>query len=1451
MKNIINDCFIITKEFNKTSKSDINNKKNNSPLNIIDAIYFVSFSLKNILINSKKNSDIQCHDGILSHLQDIFLPAKKSLSGRQDDLALDNYIQGREIMRIRDKIIQDREFRRRPLCSSLSISPKTAIIGGLILAGSAANAAVMGFRHFSDMGTAPGNRSLPDYLAYGSYHQNERDSNISEEIRYHRDINDDMQPPYLYNYDLSTTREDIMKMPISKELLTTELIDEMSSNSVYLKNKTVKRAINKKKNVINKHIMNILILDNILRITHDKSIDWQARNELYLMIKLAERSEQINRIKSSKKKNLMILVKCIQFTKEFLYEKDRYILHKEAYNHSHLIMRRLLHIVNNLNVKNKIMAWQLLINDDVIPDKLPIQKLTHNILFKEKLKKRLNNNNNFFVKNINFIEDKINLMKPALNRNDIENRQNHYYVGGKKSIKLNEKDDDYNIPDDVKKVYLNKCLDEREHLNVTDIFRIISRTMRNPVSEVIHEGLIAYNYEYLGKGCVDNESLHEISKKIEDIVNNFLSLHPTFGNLRSGIQIIAGLLDLMADDIDGKPLSSEKIATINEDLIGLFKGIISSVTSEQLSQFDEKNNRLSNMLEKIKSKNGILNIQTENPKKVVEVKEIYNHFANKKNENVLFYNSNNNWIVNDNIKLTDVIKKTFEKASEVFPHDKDIISIRNSAPDFYQDAIILNNGKELFILIDDTFKYAKEIKLNDRSYRYLTSSDTHYKKFEELTPVIYQGGLWHPEDKTSRAASNDIVECIRSHDTITNKLVSEHITHQDVSPLTLGRNIQTDQFENKYIKIDDKYFRLKIDNAASISIEGDMDTLYLTKINERYYIKEFMLDGLLAISKTELTSPISRKSDKKLFLDSSVIFAMGKHDFWDSGQVGIKMDVSIPSKLSSSKIIEGAVRLDDNDYFYYYDRLIKVTNNGDDSFTLHSAIDTEKSIIIYKNVKSNTYFNLVDKNKFNNLKAKLHCISKRQILSVCNTIHHETSNLSSLLKTNEEHAVIIDTPEETLTPSGLAAGVYKNSKNELFYYFKDKKFFHCIEAPDQQPDITPVFFTLYGKKNKDDIDLSTIISSVSVIKNFDTRELIMSTPLEAQELVFNIDSATSKILLDWQNANFHGESITIQDINRLPNKLAESSGFSDVESLIIHGGKKNLNTLKSVNQRIDYTTDMIGVDSSNNKLISIDAISQEIKSKHIEEIYDTAFRRAFSTLQNAISRVKSNSSIMYEYLINRLSITDVRARFFFIDGFKKKLHRMSLVLNENDMSNIMILTGNKNNPISETAFFTLPDHTILGYTPCDDPLDRIILNSLNIPHDYDPTIHQEQGNRQQEYFINIFSETILHESVHATGQPEDYIYIANDITGRLVPIEEALNDIETTIGSGQINESFTYLSKIYFSINPVYYKYNIDDLIRPQNLRRIYSTDNYFKTLLLLNNPDTLTIIIKDFAQLQ
>ncbi|RJL50518.1 hypothetical protein D5071_13110 [Pectobacterium carotovorum] len=1000
--------------------------------------------------------------------------------------------------------------------------------------------------------------------------------------------------------------------------------------------------------------------------------------------------------------------------------------------------------------------------------------------------------------------------------------------------------------DDVKKVSLIECYNERESLTFTDTIRIISKTLKNPISSLLVEGRITFKAAYLNEGCEDNSDLFKISSAIEDTINNLLSLNPIYANLMYATKISSYLLNMMADDIDGKELSIGNLDGFLGELHSLFKGVTSSLATSQVEKIANGESKISEVLKDFKFRDNKLYIETKEPTKLVEVTQSYEHFLDK--DEGFFLDYKNNWMVNADNAFTLRVNRMMNNARKYIGEQSEITYIKNSSPEFYNDALILSNKDGLIVPLYNTvskgFKFVrvKEVKFNDVDYRYLIQKDVNKVDSEYVFPIIFNGGRWKLEDITSPVFDKAILDYIVNNKYIRNKLVSENIKHSDVSPLTLGRSIQFDKNNNSYLKINNKYFLLKMDASASWYIEGELDILPLVNYKSNKLDGEFHIrskqDGIIAMSREELIDHHSLSFNEKFFLDESITKEVKMFD------IGLLQEINYKNRLdiSHSSEIAGAISFEGQDYFNVGGTLVKVRKIGYDSYILGEDKQINQSVVIYKNERSNTYYLQRNLTRSGDYESKLNrhsnCIRKRQIFPLCDLSYSKTPRLTSLLKKNKEHAVKIDNPEETLEQFEDLSFIYnkKDKKNELFYYYKDNLYFHAIESPKIGPEISPSYITVYGKKENGEIDKTVSITDVSLIKKFDTAELLMGIPAEAQELIFDVTADVSEKLKKWQDRTFKGSDITFDDFKKLPSLLAENKNLKEVMELFDKSGKKIIYPLNYINDKISKELKRYFPGEGEVILQSLDSAMTEERFNTITDVCDTAFKKSTSILKAAGST--SDEKIL-KYIHDKTLISYGEASDFFLKTIKSKIKRISTILNEKDRANILLAVRNVRSDVD------LSEGANAGGTMPGDPLDRIMLNAFIIPEDF------SSAPEEKEYYVNLMADTMIHEATHATGDGDDYSYIRADNFGRLNSIENAIAMLEMKIGSNSMDDKFIDLSKIYLSSNPVYRQFSIQKLAPPHILRKIFTYDHYFKGLFLLNNPDTVAIIIRDIAELK
>ncbi|MCW2478231.1 hypothetical protein [Candidatus Symbiopectobacterium sp. NZEC135] len=1004
------------------------------------------------------------------------------------------------------------------------------------------------------------------------------------------------------------------------------------------------------------------------------------------------------------------------------------------------------------------------------------------------------------------------------------------------------------IPDDVKIKKLTYCYDERESLSSARIMRIVSKTLQSPVSSLIKEGRIVLNYNVYGNGCIGNESFDSMAEKIESGIQNLLSSLPIYGRVRMVTLLASSLIDMIADAIENKNLSLTSASEVQDYTISLAKDLVISSLTKQFAK-KENPHEIDDIIKSIKFEKNKMYLDAGSGKKRIEVYDYNHHITDVNSNGYLFYTNEKKWVQRNDPKFMGNIKKSLNKAYRLWGEDANIDFLQNSGPALYRDGLLINHKATLYSFVEDTLLPVSEVEITDDVFRYMVTQN------EKENPIVVKQGKWVFEDATSSILTKKSLSFFNDHDVIRKRLIDKSIAHQDVGPTDLNIPLHYDKFHNKYIKIKNDYYALKVDKYNDYYLSGEYDVLPLKIAGNKYALQSQYLDGVYDCYREQLNTLPFKKNQEIYYLDNTILNEIKqKSPSWKEIK-SLSTSFFNKEQRFSESTIPGALNIAENDYISHNGKLIKIRSNGDDTFILGYDDDAKNLIRAYKNPKSNTYFlmpdkvNGIKKNK-NYRPRKGHCISKRQIFSLCNAEFNESINISKKLKDNKINGIEINDPTKHLDPYGDINGFYKkkNNPDEIYYQSRDGVFFHAEEVRQISNQLTPEYFNLYGKNKDGSIDKNFLIEQVCVIKDFDTHKMILSTPDEAMNTIFGTDLKMSKQLLERNKNSELKESFNIEEIKDELVNSHNRDDMDDVHDLFDRFAKKNI---FSKHETIDMisglkTLKIDDVGSSDFKRFS-EIADENIGSSRLRvklSIFEDALHKASKELNNVILEMNKSDSKFNSYFYQNTKINNNTLINFFKYTLIKKLKRMNFILDEKNKDNIIFIV---NKFISKGI---TPGMT-LGFSYTGDPLDRIFINSAVIPDDFNPNLSSLTDFQNREKYINSISNTMLHESVHATGVPFDFFYINTNESLDYVSLEDSLQQIENVISSKTLttNSDFIYLCKLYFASNPIYNKYHFKSLITPDNLAHIFKNDDYFKLILLLNNPDSISHIIRDYAK--
>lgn len=187
-----------------------------------------------------------------------------------------------------------------------------------------------------------------------------------------------------------------------------------------------------------------------------------------------------------------------------------------------------------------------------------------------------------------------------------------------------------------------------------------------------------------------------------------------------------------------------------------------------------------------------------------------------------------------------------------------------------------------------------------------------------------------------------------------------------------------------------------------------------------------------------------------------------------------------------------------------------------------------------------------------------HCITKRQPAGACAVEYYESHGVGHFLEENSSQSIIINDYDQYLELHDNFDAIYqeKQNGNNLYYKRKDNTFFHVKKELSNISSFTPHIFTIYGKNANQQIDLENDIIKLCVVKDFDTKKIILSTPREAQETIFDIPEKLSDAFLTMNEQNGLHKDITSADLARIKENQSLLDDMTDLKELFYRSGKK-------------------------------------------------------------------------------------------------------------------------------------------------------------------------------------------------------------------------------------------------------------------------------------------------------
>ncbi len=272
------------------------------------------------------------------------------------------------------------------------------------------------------------------------------------------------------------------------------------------------------------------------------------------------------------------------------------------------------------------------------------------------------------------------------------------------------------VPDDVKIEKLDfSCIEERQNLSISNVFRQIGKSLSNPVSELAKESQVIHYYNNHHRCPTQKEisNLLSITSTVDKTISIITALIPGSQALVVTQRLGGPLFRMIADSIDNKKLNVDDLSEANDQLLALGKSIVDT---------SPKNSNGQTIEDQLRVPDGLL---FKNNKLSVNIKGVDKGFAIK----------NGDYFANGNGKLRRISysskNKEWTKTHRYIKTSGDNISFQHRIGKLLSGSIgkktlysINPNQHGIYTLTNKkTAESFYAIKISDKFYRYIPASE--------------------------------------------------------------------------------------------------------------------------------------------------------------------------------------------------------------------------------------------------------------------------------------------------------------------------------------------------------------------------------------------------------------------------------------------------------------------------------------------------------------------------------------------------------------------------------------------------------------------------------------------------------------------------------------------------------------------------------------------------------
>ncbi len=378
------------------------------------------------------------------------------------------------------------------------------------------------------------------------------------------------------------------------------------------------------------------------------------------------------------------------------------------------------------------------------------------------------------------------------------------------------------VPDDVKIEKQDfSCIEGRQNLSISDVFRQIGKTLSNPVRELAKESQVIHYYNNYHRCPTPEEmnNLLSITSAVDKTISIITALLPGGQPLVVTQRVGGPLFRMIADSIDNKQLNVDDLSEANDQLLALGKSIVDTSPKNSKGQVIESQLRVPDGLS---FKNNKLSVNVKGVDREFSI-ENGNYFANVNGKRRrISYSSEN--------KVWTKTQRYIETSGDNVYFQHHIGKLLSGSIDKKTLTSIIQNQHGIYTLKSkESAESFHAIKIGDTFYRYIPANeknvslsgviktdnaDIKVTRFDKTYFIVNEKKKFPVNYSPCRLGRSPGSSCLHLSDGLTSKLKVHRkngIPERNIRGLKPSENnpgLYESAKGTVYLKYDDVYFKL-------------------------------------------------------------------------------------------------------------------------------------------------------------------------------------------------------------------------------------------------------------------------------------------------------------------------------------------------------------------------------------------------------------------------------------------------------------------------------------------------------------------------------------------------------------------------------------------------------------------------------------------------------------------